>query len=66
MDVEQIANQIEGVAHVIHCIADGADDEGDRVFFASTNDPHALVRQHDRLIKIALAVRAYLKDQAND
>ena len=56
-----IANRIEAVAHVIHCIADQAEDEGDRIYFGSTNDPHSLVRQATQLLAAAETIRNHLK-----
>ncbi|MEY4942619.1 MAG: hypothetical protein RL254_800 [Planctomycetota bacterium] len=56
-DAPNHANQIEAVAHVIHCITDTCVDEGDRIYLGSTNDAHMLVRQARRLLKIAAAMQ---------
>jgi hypothetical protein len=54
----KIGNRIEGISHVLHCMADKVEDEGDRVYFASTNDPHTLRRQAEYLLKIAQRLRS--------
>jgi hypothetical protein len=53
----KVADKIEGAAHVVHCVADQSEDEGDRIYYGSTNDPHRLVRQAERLLKAAIAIR---------
>ena len=52
-----LANEIERIGDVIHDIADRSEDEGDRVYFGSTNDPHALVRQARYLHKVVERLR---------
>ena len=54
----QLANRCEGISHVIHCIADKCEDEGDRVYLGSTNDVHTLVRQARALMALAEKLRS--------
>lgn len=60
-DLAKIGNRIEGISHVLHCMADKVEDEGDRVYFASTNDPDTLRCQANRLLWIADALRAQVQ-----
>ncbi len=50
-------NRIEGIAHVLLCIADTCQDEGDRIYLGSTNDEHTLRRQGEALLKIVERMR---------
>lgn len=43
------ANVFQSVCDVLLCIVDRVADEGDRVYFGSTNDPHTITRQVRRL-----------------
>ena len=42
---DRLKNRMQSIADVLHCIADTVEDEGDRVYFSSTNDPHTIRRQ---------------------
>ena len=44
-ELEAARGRVESIADVIHRIAETAEGEGDRMYFASTNDPHTLIRQ---------------------
>jgi len=57
-ELAALADRVEAISHVIHCIADEAEDEGDRVYFGSTNDPHRLARQAQQLLGHAEKLRA--------
>lgn len=47
--------RLESVYHVIHCIHDTVEDEGDRMYLGSTNDQHTLKRQLRAIEKMLAA-----------
>lgn len=61
-EAEKCARQLEPIYHVLHCIYDECEDEGDRIYLGSTNDHHTLKRQLRRIEKLFLlgpaAIRA--------
>lgn len=55
---EMIARKLRQVYDVLHCIYDQHEDEGDRCYFGSTNDPHTMKRQLRRMEAILTTLEA--------
>jgi hypothetical protein len=52
VEVIHAASELQSIYDVLHCIYDTCEDEGDRIYFGSTNDRWTLQRQLRRLEKL--------------